>query len=88
MDIDKNSLINIKGYCRTLLASDGKLTRELFDKINEGDEAIIKKVLADQKQKIIDSANQIENKENKNLTLTQADSVQEVLDAFPEILNA
>lgn len=88
MYIDNNSLNNIKGYCRTLLASEGKLTRELFDKINKGDDAVIREVLENQMKKIIDSADQIKNEENKKLTLTQTDSIQEVLDALPEILNA
>ena len=88
MFIDNNSQNNLKGYCRTLLASEGKLTRELYDSINNADESVIKSILQEQKQKIIDSSNQITNETNKRLILSQANSVQEVIDALPSILNA
>jgi hypothetical protein len=88
MNIDSNTKDIQKNYCRTILASEGKLTKELFDKINSGDEAAIREVLKYQKQKIIDSANKITDEVNRDLTLTQADSIQEVLDCLDQILNA
>lgn len=77
-----------KGYCKTVLASQGKLTKELFDKINNGDEPTMRRIFEEQKQIIIDSTQNITNKVGRSITLTQADSVQEVLDNLTEMLNA
>jgi vacuolar-type H+-ATPase subunit H len=88
MHIDKNTKDMQKGYCKTVLASQGKLTKDLFDKINNGDEAVIRQVFKDQQQRINNEASKISDLANKEVTLTQVDSIQEVLDCLTEILNA
>lgn len=88
MYVDTNTKEDIKRYCRTLLAGKGQLTQAIYEKIIAGDETTIRKILDDQKKEIINAANQISNQYDKDLTLTQADSVQEVLDQLSEILNA
>lgn len=88
MHIDKHSKELQKAYCRTVLAEHGQLTKERFDKINAGDEETMRRVYTDQQQRIRRQAGQIENQTDRQITLTQVDSIQEVLDALPEILNA
>lgn len=77
-----------KAYCRTLLAEHGQLTKALFDKINAGDEATMRRVYADQQERIRRIAETITDPTDKRITLTQVDSIQEVLDALPSILSA
>ncbi len=88
MHIDSNTKYLQKAYCRTLLASEGKLTRSLYDRIEGGDELTIRGILESHKLKIVEIARTIENSEDRIITLTQADSVQEVIDRLPQILNA
>ena len=88
MHIDKHSKELQKAYCRTVLAEHGQLTKEQFDKINAGDEETMRRVYTDQQQRIRRQAEQIENPTDKKITLTQVESIQEVLDALPKILNA
>jgi len=77
-----------KAYCKTLLAEHGQLTRELFDKINAGDEETMRRIYADQQQRIRLQAKNIVSDEDRRITLTQVESIQEVLDALPSILSA
>lgn len=77
-----------KAYCRTLLAEHGQLTKELSDKINAGDEETMRRVYSDQQQRIRQQSETIENPTDKQITLTQVDSIQEILNALPNILNA
>jgi uncharacterized protein (UPF0218 family) len=88
LHIDQHTKELQKAYCRTLLAEHGLLTKELFDKINAGDEQTMRRVYTDQQQRIRRQAESIENPTDKKITLTQIDSIQEVLNALPEILNA
>jgi len=88
LHIDKHSKELQKAYCRTVLAEHGQLTKEQFDKINAGDEETMRRVYTDQQQRIRRQAEQIENPTDKKITLTQVESIQEVLDALPKILNA
>lgn len=87
MHIDQYTKEQQKGYCRTVLATQGKLTKALFDKINAGDEATLLKIYEDQQDAIRKSAESIEDEEDRKVTLTQIDSIQEVLDCLNEILN-
>ncbi len=45
-------------------------------------------VYTDQQQRIRRQAETIKNPTDKQITLTQVDSIQEVLNALPKILNA
>lgn len=88
LHIDQHTKELQKAYCRTLLTEHSQLTKELFDRINAGDEETMRCVYTDQQQKIRQQAETIENSIEKQITLTQADSIQEVLDALPNILNS
>lgn len=88
MHVDSNMKYLQKAYCRTLLASEGKLTRTIYDLIEGGDEPTIRGILEGHKKKIVETANTIESLEDRAITLTQADSVQEVIDHLPQILSA
>lgn len=77
-----------KRYCITLLAEHGQLTKALFDKINAGDEATMRQIYTDQQKRIRDRAESITDPTDKRITLTQVESIQEVLDALPTILSA
>lgn len=88
MHIDKHSKELQKAYCRTVLAEQGQLTKELFDKINSGDEEVMRRVYTEQQQRIRQQAKQIKNEIDRKITLTQVDSIQEVLDTLSEILSA
>lgn len=88
MYVDKHTKELQKAYCKTVLAEHGQLTKELFDKINAGDEATMRRVYTDQQQRIRERAKTIEDPTNRQITLTQVDSIQEVLDALTTILSA
>lgn len=87
MHIDQYTKVMQKSYCRTVLAERGELTQELADKINSGDETTMRAVYLDQQQRIRDFADHMKNMEDKAVTLSQVDSIQEVLDVLTEILN-
>lgn len=87
MHIDQHTKDLQKAYCRTLLAEHGQLTKELLDKINAGDEETMRRVYTEQQQRIRRQAETIENPTDKQITLTQVNSIQEVVDALPNILN-
>lgn len=88
MHIDPHTKELQKAYCRTLLAEHGQLTKALFDKINAGDEAIMRRIYTDQQQRIRHQAETISDPTDKLITLTQVDSIQEILNALPSILGA
>ena len=88
MHINQHTKELQKAYCKTLLAEHGQLTRELFDKINAGDEETMRRIYADQQQRIRLQAKNIVSDEDRRITLTQVESIQEVLDALPSILSA
>lgn len=88
MHIDQYTKELQKAYCRTVLAEHGQLTKELFDMINTGDEATMRRVYTDQQERIRQQAGTITNQIDKQITLTAVDSIQEVLDALNDILNA
>jgi len=77
-----------KQYCKTVLAEHGQLTREVVAKIDAGDEEAMRRVYIAQQQRIKDRADKIIDPEERRLTLSQIDSVQEVLDALREILDS
>lgn len=86
MHIDSRTKEEVKGYCRHSWAAQGKLTEKISDKIVAEDEATLRMILEDQKARIISAAKRIEDKRNKQVTLSQADSVQEVLGNLEELL--
>lgn len=86
MIVNENTKIVQKIYCKTVLAEQGELTKELFDKIDDGDQEVMIKVYADQQDRIRNVANRIGNIEDQELILSQIDSIQEVLDNLEEIL--
>lgn len=88
MHIDSNTKYLQMGYCKAVLAEHGQLTKELFDKINAGDEQTMRSAYIGQQERIRQKATTIENSVNRQITLTQVESIQEVLDALPEILKA
>jgi len=88
LHIDRYTKELIKSYCRTLLAEHGLLTEELFNKINSGDEETMRQVCISQQDRIRDQAQTISDPIIKEITLSQINSIQEVLDALPEILSA
>lgn len=88
MHIDRHTKELQKAYCKTLLAEHGLLTTKLFEKINSGDEETMRCVYIDQQERIRQQAGKIQNQADKEITLTQVDSIQEVLDALHEILNS
>jgi len=88
MHIDQYTKEIQKSYCKTVLAEHGQLTKELYDKINAGDEPTMRQVYIDQQQRIRERAEKIDNTTNKEITLSQVDSIQEVLDALRDILDA
>ena len=77
-----------KQYCKTVLAEQGQLTKDLVAKIDAGDEEVMRRVYIAQQQRIKYQANKIIDPEERQLTLSQIDSVQEVLDALREILDS
>ena len=85
--IDSYSKVIQKGYCQTVLAEHGRLTKELNDKIDSGDEATMRWVYGLQQERIRFEANKIVDQRNKEITLSRVDSIQEVLDVLNEILN-
>lgn len=87
MHIDHRTKEIQKSYCKTVLAEHGQLTKELSDKIDSGDEEAMRCVYTEQQKRIRGQAEKIENSIDKKITLTQVDSIQEVLDALSEILN-
>lgn len=88
LHIDQHTKALQKSYCKTVLAEHGQLTKDLFDKINAGDEKAMRQVYTDQQQRIRQQAERITDPIEKQITLTQVDSIQEVLNALPNILNA
>lgn len=88
MHIDSHTKELQKSYCKTVLAEHGELTKELYDKINSGDEPTMRAVYTAQQQRIRDWAEKLENPRDKEITLTQVDSIQEVLDSLSKILSA
>lgn len=88
MIYDKGFKHIIKGYSKTILSGKGKLTQEIKDKIDAGDEEIIKSILLERKGEIIQEASQEEDLNKKQEINSQAESVQEVIDNLSEILNA
>lgn len=88
MHIDQNTKYLQQAYCKTVLAEQGQLTKDLFDKINAGDEETMRRVYVAQQERIRLQAERITNATDKQITLTQIDSIQEVLDALSDILNA
>lgn len=88
MHIDEHTKKMQKIYCRTVLAEHGELTKDLYEKINAGDEVTMRKVYLEQQQRIRDRAAKIQNPADKELTLSQVESIQEVLDSLSDILNA
>lgn len=88
LHVDQHTKELQKAYCKTVLAEHGQLTKALFDKINAGDEATVRRVYTDQQQRILRHAETITEPMDKQITLTQIDSIQEVLDALPSILSA
>jgi hypothetical protein len=88
LHIDQHTKYLQQAYCRTVLAEQGQLTKELFDKINAGDEETMRRVYVAQQERIRQQADRIANPTDRQITLTQVGSIQEVLDALPKILNA
>ena len=88
MHVDQHTKELQKSYCKTVLAGHGLLTKGLLDKINAGDEATMRRIYIDQQERIRQQAEKISNPTDKQVTLTQVDSIQEVLDALTRILNA
>jgi len=88
LHIDRNTKYLQQAYCKTVLAEQGQLTKDLFDKINAGDEETMRRVYVAQQERIRLQAERITNATDKQITLTQIDSIQEVLDALSDILNA
>jgi hypothetical protein len=88
LHIDQNTKYLQQAYCKTVLAEQGQLTKDLFDKINAGDEETMRRVYVAQQERIRLQAERITNATDKQITLTQIDSIQEVLDALSDILNA
>ncbi|NBQ39809.1 MAG: hypothetical protein EBU34_08515 [Alphaproteobacteria bacterium] len=88
LHIDQHTKALQKSYCQTVLAERGQLRKDLFDKINAGDEKAMQQVYMDQQQRIRQQAELITDPIDKQITLTQVDSIQEVLNALPDILNA
>jgi hypothetical protein len=88
MKIDENSKRIQKGYCQTVLAENGRLTKELNDKIEAGDINVMRQVYVDQQERIRQIAAKIDNPTDKEITLSRVNSIQEVLDNLTEILNA
>ncbi len=88
MHIDQNTKYLQQAYCKTVLAEHGELTKELFDKINAGDEETMRRVYVSQQERIRLQAERITNATDKQITLTQVDSIQEVLNALSKILEA
>lgn len=88
MIVDQRQKEIQKAYCKTVLAEHGELTQELYNKINDGDEAVMRKVYLEQQKRIRDKANELNDQESKKLTLSQVDSIQEVLNSLSDILRA
>lgn len=88
MHIDQYTKIVQKCYCRTVLAEHGTLTKELLNKINSGDEETMRAVYHAQQERIRQVAERMNSQEDKEVTLSQVDSIQEILDVLTEILNA
>ena len=88
LHIDQHTKALQKSYCKTVLAEHGQLTKDLFDKINAGDEHAMRQVYTDQQERIRQQAERIADPTEKEITLSQVESIQEVLDALHEILNA
>lgn len=88
MDINQYTKESQKLYCKTVLAEHGQLTKEIFDKINAGDEGVMRRVYIAQQQRIQQIADQIEDLVEREIVLTQIDSIQEVLDVLPIILKS
>lgn len=86
MHIDQNTKNIQKSYCLTVLAEHGGLTKELFRKINEGDEDAMREVYVCRQNKIREQAEKLTDPVEKELTLSQIDSIQEVLDSLSAIL--
>jgi len=88
MITDKTSKVVTKIYAKTLLLESGKLTKEIHEKIRNGDENTIRDVLTKQKEKLLDSAANEKNPEAKEWLESEAGSVQEVIDSLTDILSA
>lgn len=88
MHVDRYTKELQKAYCKVLLAGQGKLTKEIYDRINAGDEETIRRVYIEQQHNIRRCAESIENATDRQICLTQIESIQEVLDALPSILAA
>ena len=88
LQIDQHTKALHKSYCKTVLAEHGQLTKDLFDKINAGDEETMRQVYTDQQERIRQQAELIADLTERQITLTQVNSIQEVLDVLPDILNA
>lgn len=86
MLIDVRTKEQVKGYCRHSWAAQGKLTKEISDQICAEDEGTLRRILEDQKARIVAAAEEIEDNANKEVTLSQAGSVQEVIDNLEELL--
>lgn len=78
----------IKGYSKNILFEKGKLAQENKNKIDAGDKETIKGILQEQKDKIIQEANQEKDLNKKQEINSKAESVQEIIDNLGEILNA
>jgi len=59
LHIDQHTKALQKSYCKTVLAEHGQLTKDLFDKINAGDEKAMRQVYTDQQQRIRQQAERI-----------------------------
>jgi len=75
----------VKLYTREVLIAGGQLTQQLYDLINAGDVPTIRNVLEKRRDAI--NAQAVSATDNAS-TMSEAASVQEVIDALPSIFAA
>ncbi|MDP3517871.1 MAG: hypothetical protein Q8S94_11960 [Pseudohongiella sp.] len=86
MIINAQNKEQVKGYCRHSWAAQGKLTKEISDQICAEDDSTLRRILEDQKARIVQAAETIEDIADREITLSQAESIQEVIDNLEKLL--